>query len=398
MTHLHLKGDNPQTVALAFALQMNNGSTAVWAQSSGAVLTITARQMGITGNSVSLAVSVTQANLSSFTVQASGPHLQGGVDGAVTGVSYQDSVANVGWRTDLSASPKMNRAARDWSQAFCAALASYGIQSTAAFSTELQFVDPSPAAGIAQRYYSNGAVVLNTPAIQTNFSPASLAYWQEVYLEMAQAMLAGGQIPFLQFGEVQWWYFPDSEPSLPFYDAYTKQQFQSAYGRPISLISSNTALPSAFPQEAALLPTLIGKFTASIMAYVRQTIPSAKFEVLYPPDVNNFPMTQVVNLPSAYWTPAALNCLKTENFTYTGDRNLDQASQSLSFPSVLNFSPSQTSHLVGIGDYTTPWSAEVGLALGQGVESVVLFALDQFCLIGYPPNFYTNIQRGIASA
>jgi hypothetical protein len=49
----------------------------------------------------------------------------------------------------------------------------------------------------------------------------------------------------------------------------------------------------------------------------------------------------------------------------------------------LGFPPSQSSHLVGIGEYTTPWAKEQRLALGEGIESVVLFALDQFCLIGY---------------
>jgi hypothetical protein len=49
----------------------------------------------------------------------------------------------------------------------------------------------------------------------------------------------------------------------------------------------------------------------------------------------------------------------------------------------LGFPPSQSSHLVGIGEYTTPWPKEQRLALGEGIESVVLFALDQFCLIGY---------------
>jgi hypothetical protein len=38
---------------------------------------------------------------------------------------------------------------------------------------------------------------------------------------------------------------------------------------------------------------------------------------------------------------------------------------------------------VGIGDYTTPWQKERRAAVAAGVESVVLFALDQFCLIGY---------------
>jgi hypothetical protein len=38
---------------------------------------------------------------------------------------------------------------------------------------------------------------------------------------------------------------------------------------------------------------------------------------------------------------------------------------------------------VGIGEYTTPWSQEQRMATGEQLDSVVLFALDQFCLIGY---------------
>jgi hypothetical protein len=51
------------------------------------------------------------------------------------------------------------------------------------------------------------------------------------------------------------------------------------------------------------------------------------------------------------------------------------------------FGASQRSHLIGIGDARTAWMKEADLAKGQGLESVVLFALDQFCLIGYalPP-------------
>jgi hypothetical protein len=105
--------------------------------------------------------------------------------------------------------------------------------------------------------------------------------------------------------------------------------------------------------------------------------------VLYPPDTNDTPLNKLINLPTAYWTPAKLTCFKTENFTYTGDRNLDKARQSIELPMQLGFPPSQSSHLVGIGEYTTPWIREQRLALGEGLESVVLFALDQFCLIGY---------------
>jgi hypothetical protein len=80
-----------------------------------------------------------------------------------------------------------------------------------------------------------------------------------------------------------------------------------------------------------------------------------------------------------------LVCLKTENFTYTGNRDLDKALESIEVPAQYGFPASQRSHLIGIGEPTAPWRREWDLALSEGVESVVLFALDQFCLIGYPP-------------
>jgi hypothetical protein len=57
------------------------------------------------------------------------------------------------------------------------------------------------------------------------------------------------------------------------------------------------------------------------------------------------------------------------------------------------FPPSQRSHLIGIGEYTTPWRTEWSIAIAHGVESVVLFALDQFCLIGYSLPLGRGIRR-----
>jgi hypothetical protein len=247
---------------------------------------------------------------------------------------------------------------------------------------ELGNGDDSLAAGIAQRYPDGSAAWLNTPALQTNFSPASTAFWQQVYLDMAGVMANAGVTPYLQFGEVQWWYF--AAPSgMPFYDAYTMSAFQTAHGRPMGTITSQNANPATFPDECTFLPTLIGQFTDAIVNFVRPSQSTARFEVLYPPDTNDTPLNKLINLPTAYWTPAKLACFKTENFTYTGNRDLDKVRQSIELPMQLGFPPSQSSHLVGISDYTTPWAKEQRLALGEGLESVVLFALDQFCLIGY---------------
>jgi hypothetical protein len=382
--HMSLMADTAASVANALALAVNAGATAVQASAAGAVLTIRSRTMGTAGNGMTVVPDT--GGSQHLTAVASGP-LAGGVDGDLSTMAWA-----AGWRTDLTATPRINRAARDWHSSYFAALKGYGIDVAAAFSMELQDGDPQPATGIAQCYPDGTAALLNTPSLQTNFSPASTAFWQQVYLDMANLMSAAGLVPYLQFGEVQWWYNA-SAAGMPFYDAYTKSAFQTAYGRPMGIVPSQNAPPTDFPDECAFLPTLIGAFTNAIMAFVQAVYPNARFESLYPVDTNDTPLNKLVNYPTAAWTAAALTCLKTENFTFTGDRDLDEVRGSIALPGQFGFPPAQSSHLVGISDYTTPWLKERGLALASGVESVVLFALDQFCLIGYPAPLNRSSRR-----
>jgi hypothetical protein len=169
---------------------------------------------------------------------------------------------------------------------------------------------------------------------------------------------------------------------MPFYDVYTTTTFQSLYGQPMHVFTDPSNDPTPYPQESAFLPGLIGLFTAAIMAFVRQTYANAQFEVLYPPDTNDAPLTRVINLPPQ-WSPANVTCFKTENFTYTGNYDLDAAITSIDLPIQLGFTPANSAHLVGIGNYASPWAKEYRIAAGLNMGSVVLFALDQFCLIGY---------------
>jgi hypothetical protein len=363
--HINLVGDTAQSIAKGFELLINAGSTGVWARADGAVLTITSRLMGMAGNAMGLDANT---NTTTFTAGRSGDTLAGGIDGI--------------WRTDTAAPVKLNRAARDWTLAFLQAMNGYGIEVTAAFSMELQHGDDTPEAHLAQRYPNGDPVWLNTPALQTNFGPESTAFWREVYDEMAGLMTSAGVRPYVQFGEVQWWYFA-AAAGMPFYDSYTTTTFQARYGKPMAAILSQNADPIGFPDECAFLPDLIGEFTGAVMTYVRQAHTDARFEVLYAPDVNDTVLNRLVNFPHAHWTPANLDSLKTENFTYTGDRDLNKALAAIQLPMQLGFMRSQSSHLVGIGEYTTPWSKEQRMAAGERLNSVVLFALDQFCLIGY---------------
>ncbi len=385
--------DTPVTLAIAFAQGINNGSTGIWASASGGVLTITSLLIGASGNSYTLSAVAT--NMPGLTVATSGASLSGGVDG--------------NWRTDLAALPRLNRAVRDWTLSYCTALHSYGIDMAASFSMEIGNGDPSATIGIAQEGPSGDPILLPTPSLQTNFSPTSLAYWQEVYAEMAAIQAAAGLTPFLQFGEVQWWYFPTNgflptDPAyvafsgMPFYDAWAKAQFLAEYGRVMTTFTTNTVNPATYPDEVAFLQAVLGNFTASIMSYVRTTQPTCRFEVLYPTDVNAASFNAAFNFPPSAWTPAALTILKTECFGYTLGRDLNQSEASIEFGAALGFPASQRSHLVGVGDSTTPWLKEVRMAEGQGLESVVLFALDQYCLIGYatplPLSFRRSIRMG----
>jgi hypothetical protein len=367
LTHNHYLGDSAETVAKAFELEINRGYLAYRASSQGGLLTIYARAMGAEGNAIALAASTTDPG---FQAQRSGPTLAGGNDGD--------------WRTDLAATPRLNRAARDWSRSFFAALQGYGIDAAAALSTELQHGDPSLEAGIAQRCPSGDPVIVNTPALQTNFSATSIAFWKEAFRDLAQTMEEAGMQPYLQFGELQWWYFRDARSGMPFYDAEAKAAFLTQYGHDMGVITDNTAPPSAYPDEVAFLPTLIANFTNQVMGYVRQSFSNCRFEVLYPLDVNETDLNRAINYPSAGWTPQVLDCLKTESFGYTYGRDLNKCRASILLPRERSFPPSKSAHLIGISDPISPWMKEVSLALAEGVESVVLFALDQFCLIGYP--------------
>jgi len=392
VSHLVLPDDDSAGVALAIAALINVGTNLVWASTNGDKLTVTARAMGTVGNGIAFQLASSSPD---FAVIASSNVLSGGVDGAPYDLTHDRGLNDTlmteasFWRTDLNIVPRINRAARDWHAAYFAAIKGYGMDAVAAFSTELMNGDPSATAGIAQRYPDGTPAVLNTPAIQTNFSPTSLVFWTQVYLDMALLQSTAGLIPYLQSGEVQWWYFPNSV-GMPFYDAYTQQQFTAKYGVPMQTIPNSTVDPSAYPNEVAFLPTLIGTYTGGIRSALQTAYPGCRYEVLYPTDTNNTALNRLINYPATDWTPANLTCLKTESFGFTGGHDLVNCTMSMNTSAVKGFTNTQRAHLVGVGDLWSAWLKEVDIAQSQGLESVVLFALDQYCLVGYSPPPFVN--------
>ena len=240
-------GDTLETIAISYAQELNHGYTGVWASVSGSVVTIYARSMGEDGRHHTLDASTTSSTL---TVTVSSPFS-----------GWQEGV----WRTDLTATPRLNRAVRDWNKSFFTALAGYGIDVATAFSTELRDVDPDAGVGMVQRGPGGDAILLQTPSYQTNFSPTSLDFWKQVYLDAAAIQADAGLQPYLQFGEEQWWYFPNDGlgnafSGMPFYDAWTAGEFLAEYGRAMTVFTDNTSDPAAYPDEVAFLQTRVGKF------------------------------------------------------------------------------------------------------------------------------------------
>src|SRR5262249_20647468 len=151
------------------AQAINSGSTGIWASAASGVLTITARAIGSEGSHYTLAYE-----------SVSNPDLTVTISGTPVDDIYPFTTATDGkWRTDLVASPRLNRAVRDWTLSFCTALQGYGIDTVSALSMELGNGDDSVSAGIAQRGPSGDPILLPTPSLQTNFSPTSLDFWKE---------------------------------------------------------------------------------------------------------------------------------------------------------------------------------------------------------------------------
>ena len=114
------------------------------------------------------------------------------------------------------------------------ALVGYGIDAAAAFSMELRNGDPSVSAGIAQRGPAGDPIsAADAFAADQFFADESGLSGRVIYEEMAAIQAAAGLTPYLQFGEVQWWYFPNdglgtSYSGMPFYDAWNLATFAAA--------------------------------------------------------------------------------------------------------------------------------------------------------------------------
>jgi hypothetical protein len=356
--HYVQTGDTLETIAQALAFKINALFTGVRAAAAGSALTVTVRVP-----SYDFTTSEEVIASGDLEVEAAGA-LSGGAEGE--------------WLAAPAIAPRLNNAAAAWHQEFAAALDARGIAVIYTYSAELT----GAPADFAQRYPDAAPVITANQSVQTTFRPETTAYWKEVYKETAALMAAAGVTPALQFGEIQWWYFPNAQ-GMAYYDSYTTAEFESQYSRPLPLIAGNNADPADFPEETAFLRGQLQAHVDAIQAYVLAAYPTAFFEALWPMDANE-PATRrfnfAVNLPDN-WTPANFDSFKCEAFGYTAfEHDMNKAVAAIRFPvEQQGFPAAQARHIVGLFGYPWPWERVVIHARRAALGLINLWAYDQFC-------------------
>jgi hypothetical protein len=239
---------------------------------------------------------------------------------------------------------------------------------------------------MAARYWDGAPVELSVPSTQMHFGARVRAYLKQMYKECADQIAAAGLPIVLQFGETQWWYFPNAS-GMPYYDEETKAAFQARYARPMHRFLANTDSPDDDLATADFLRDRIWAYCQEVIAYVRQFHPAAVFECLWPLDANRYPLNFFVNLPIQWRTAAyGVRYFRSEGFDYdVWQKDANRMRQTMEFPLTLGRPPEECMYLSGIyGPPDPPMAQAYGMWRTRGLYSFCFWAFDQFCLNSRP--------------
>ena len=291
------------------------------------------------------------------------------------------------WEMIDTISPVMTHGARNWIRDLAREFKQAGIDASFAFSMECYL----PPMAMAARYWDGEPVFLPIPSHQMHFGTRVRNYLKQMYKECADEIAAAGLPIVLQFGETQWWYFPNAS-GMPFYDDDTKAAFQARYSRPLHRFLANADSPHDDIEAADFLRDRIWEYCAEVISYVRRFHPSAVFECLWPLDANQgkpAPSPEFralnfhVNLPNEWKTSAyGVKYFRAEGFDYdVWQKNARLMRQTLEFPLKLGRPASECMYLAGIyGPPDPPMREAYGMWRNRGLYSFCFWAFDQFCL------------------
>lgn len=379
-------GDSLETIAAHFAFLINATYVGVWAHAEGAALRIEARSA---------------APAYQFAISAAIEPAPGST-GAVSGTGMLPGGTMGAWVIDAEAEQPLNRAARDWHRDFYACCAARQLGVTTACSMEL--VNPPPA--FAARFPDGAPVITsvgfgNLSSTHCTFNESMLAFHKRVFLALAGLMDEAGLTCSLQCGEFCWWYFTNWSASHPeggmaYYDAETQAAAQSALGRPLHVFRQPTDDPGVNGgADAQFLRNRLRDYVESLITHVRSSYPTARFELLFPYDVN-YPapagihliggaLNRFVNLPPEWEAPGSsgFDRFKLEALDFGAwSRDLDLVRDCLRFGRSLGWPDSALGLMTPVFRGGYPWEREVREALQMGYGQVHLWAFDHLCLYG----------------
>jgi hypothetical protein len=378
--HVNLDGDTAETVALALAQLVNQGSAVFWAETSGAVLTLHGRASSA---SYYVAIAV-DTHDSGFTA---GVATSNGTPPPISAAWY--------WGVDETATSPINAAVAAWHADYFGELAAAGIGAVVSFSQELvNPPDNPPAAVWVQRFHDGSPAVTATgfgPLLssQCAFGSAVQAYMASAYSQAAALMAAAGLAVRLQFGEALWWYQAGgSPPSMAFYDAAT----ETAFGGTLHTFLTPNDSPAADAYaDANFLRARLESYVDAVRAAVLTACPTALFELLWPLDVNDPSAAQLmryVNLPTAWATRtgSGFDTFLVEGFQYNGvDRNIDRAKACAAYPfTTLTWDKAHCRYLMGWYSAGWAWQREYAAVQRLQLPMVKTWAYDHLCLLGWP--------------
>jgi hypothetical protein len=303
------------------------------------------------------------------------------------------------WEMIDTISPVMTHGARNWIRDLAREFKQAGIDASFAFSMECYL----PPMAMAARYWDGEPVFLPIPSHQMHFGPRVRNYLKQMYKECADEIAAAGLPIVLQFGETQWWYFPNAS-GMPFYDDDTKAAFQARYGRPLHRFLANTDSPHDDIEAADFLRDRIWEYCAEVISFVRRFHPSAVFECLWPLDANQGKpapdpafraLNFHVNLPNEWKTSGyGVKYFRAEGFDYdVWQKNTRLMRQTIEFPLKLGRPASECMYLAGIyGPPDPPMREAYGMWRNRGLYSFCFWAFDQFCLNSRPVSLEVPAQ------
>jgi len=273
-----------------------------------------------------------------------------------------------------------------------------------------------------------GAVYLDNRIVETdvgfgalksthcNFGPGMRGYQKSVLSCVADLMAAEGIVPDLQFGEFLWWFFTnhrDSNPSggMAYYDSDTTSKAQANLGRGVAPFVAPTDSPDKNGgQDAAFLRARLHEHVTDIMSTVRAAHPNARFEVLFPYDVN-YPtpagvhdlggaLNRFVNLPKEWESKqtAGFDRFKTEALDFGAwSRDLNLARTAIELPGQLGWPRESVRHLVPVFNPGYPWDKEVAIAMSN-CSVVNLWAWDHVCIFGLSVQAANDTRSALQAA